>query len=133
LFCFLFVCSSLPTDFFFCCFFVSFIIVGFLFLLLLLLSFFSFSLSILSSLPSSSSHPYSHPLHSPSFSCAKTHCSLLPQHILSPLTLSLSPAHTFPSHSPPTCHQDYCFLLYTHHSLNDLLYQLYTTPNSCNP
>jgi hypothetical protein len=93
---FLFVCSFLPIDFF---------------LLVLLLwvfyfyfySYYLFSLSILSTL-SSSSHPYTHPLHSPSFSCAKTHCSLQ-QLILSCLIHSLPSALTFSSNSPTTCHQ----------------------------
>jgi hypothetical protein len=71
---------------------------------------------MLSTKPSSSPHLYSQPLHSPSFSCAKTHCFPIPQLILCPLTHSLPPALTFPSDSPLTCQQTtpYSFILITH-------------------
>jgi hypothetical protein len=78
-----------------------------------------FPLSILSTSPSSSSHPYSHSLHSPSFSSAKMHCSPPQQFILPLLThslplpspslpilpepvsrLSLSPIHSSPADQP---------------------------------
>jgi hypothetical protein len=77
---------------------VCFVIVGFLFLFLCLLSFF---LSILPTLPSWSSHPFSQPLHSSPFSCAKIHCSPSQQLILSLLTHCLP----LPSPSPPICSQ----------------------------
>jgi hypothetical protein len=53
-----------------------------------------------------------------------------------PTTLSapshpLSPhAFTYPSHPPPTC---YHTTLPPTHSATNILYQLYTTPNPCNP
>jgi hypothetical protein len=57
-------------------------------------------------LPSSSSHPSWLPLHSPSFSCAKIHCSP-PQQLVLPLLI-----HSLPQPSPSplilphsTCHQ----------------------------
>jgi hypothetical protein len=75
---------------------VTFVIVGFLFLLLPHYLFF-FSLSTLSTLPSSSSHPYSHPLHSPSFYCAKNPVPLS-NNSFCPL---LSTLFLQPSPSPP--------------------------------
>jgi hypothetical protein len=71
--------------------FVCYIVVGSLFLFLL------FFLSVLTNLPSLSSHPYSHPLQTPSFSCAKMHCSLSQLLFLPLLIHSL----TLPSPSPP--------------------------------
>jgi hypothetical protein len=77
-----------------CFLFVSVIIVGFLFLFL-----FSFFLSILSALPSPSSHLYSHSLHSPSFSFPTTLSD--PSQLLSPpfsppppFLLNLSPHYS---------------------------------------
>jgi hypothetical protein len=75
--------------------------VGCLFLFL-----FSFFLSVLSTSPSLSSHPYSHPLHSPYLSCATIHCC--PSQLLFlPLLTHSPPAFTSSSSSqpPPTCHQ----------------------------
>jgi hypothetical protein len=110
----------------------------FLFVLLLWVFYFYFYLyclfflSILSTLPSSSSHPSSHPLHSPSLYCAKIHCSpskllipplhthslplSLPSPSILPQTvkrLPLPPIHSPPADQPtiPTLHN----------------------PNSCNP
>jgi hypothetical protein len=124
-FSFFFVCSFFPVDFF--CLFVCFVIVGFLVLFLLSSFFF---LSILSTLPSLSSHPYSPPLHFPSFSCAKIHWSP-PQWRRPLLTHSNPPALTFPSHylQPVTRLPS---LLHTHRLLTNLLCQLDTTPNPCN-
>jgi hypothetical protein len=80
--------------------FVCFIIVSFFILFLFLFPFYSyytinFTITIFSSLLS--------PLHSPSFSCAKIHCSHS-QLLFLPLLTHSPPALTFPSHSPPTCH-----------------------------
>jgi hypothetical protein len=93
--------------------------------------FYSYFLSKLSTLPSPSSYPYSHPLHCPS-SCAKIHCSLaqllflpllihslLCPHLPFPFSLNLSP--------------DYLSLLHTPHLLTNLLHQLYITTTPCNP
>jgi hypothetical protein len=63
-----------------------------------------FFLSILSTLPSSSSHPYSHPTHSSSFSCAKIYCSC-PNNLFFPFSPTHPPALTFPSISLTTCLQ----------------------------
>jgi hypothetical protein len=125
---YLFVCSFFSVGFFvFClfryCGFSIFIFIPIIFFL---------SLSILLTLPSSSSHPYSHPFHSPSFSCAKLHCSPPQHHVLPLLTHSLPPALTFPPIRPQPVTR--LLLPPTHSSLTDqILYQLYTTPNPCNP
>jgi hypothetical protein len=63
-----------------------------------------FCLSIQSTLPSSSSHPYSHLLHSPSFSCVTIHSSCS-QLLVLPLLIHLSPpVFTYHSKPCPTCH-----------------------------
>jgi hypothetical protein len=120
----LLVYLSFPIDFlrvFLCLFFVfvSFIIVGFLFLLLLLLLFFSF-------------YTISHPFHSPSVSCAKIIAPLSPTNhsAWSPPTLFLQPSHS-PSILPQPVTR--LPLLHIHHPLNNLLYQLYTTPTPAIP
>jgi hypothetical protein len=85
-----------------------------------------FPLSILSTLPPSSSHPYSHNLHSLTFSCTKIHCS--PSKLLFWLLL----IHTLPLPNlllpfSPNLSPDCPTLLHTHHLLKNLLHQLYTT------
>jgi hypothetical protein len=64
-----------------------------------------FFLPIQSTLPSLSSYSYTHPLQSPSFSCAKFNCFPPQQLDLHLLTHSLPPALTLLSHSTSTCHQ----------------------------
>jgi hypothetical protein len=71
------------------------------------------------------------PPHFPSFSCATIHCFpsqllFLPLFIHSFPCLQLA-LLSFPNQSP-----HYPFLLYIHHPLTSLLYQLYTTPAPCN-
>jgi hypothetical protein len=116
---------------------------GFLFLFLFL---FSFLLSVLSNSPSRLSHPYSHRLHSPSFSCATIHCSpsqllflpllihsvplssppppILPQQVT---TLLLPPTHSPPADQPtvPT--------LYNPNPLQSLIEAPYTTTAKIHP
>jgi len=87
-----FICSLSSVDFF-SFFFCFFCYCGFSISILIPIVFF---LSILTTLPSPSSHQYSHPFHSPSFSCAKIHCSSPQQLILPLLTHSLP----LPSPSP---------------------------------
>jgi hypothetical protein len=113
-----------------CFLFVCLTIVGFLFLFLFLFSF--FFLSVLSTLPTLSSHPYSHPLHSSSFSCAKIHCSPS-NYSFCPFSSTLSPCPRFPFPFSSNLSLDYTNLLHTHHLQTNLLYQLYTIPTTCNP
>jgi hypothetical protein len=103
---FLFVCSFLPDDFFGYLLLVLLVLLLwiFFFLFLFLLSF--ISLSMLSTLPSSSSHPYSIPLHFPSFSYAKyitplSNNSFCPSHPLS------SPSPHLPLPFSPNLSPDY--------------------------
>jgi hypothetical protein len=98
-FCFcLFVCSFFPLIS------LRFFLFGWLVWFSIFTSFLlSFFLSILSTFPSSSSRPYSHPFHSPS--CAKIICPPPPNNSFCPFLPTLSLALTFPSHSSPTCHQ----------------------------
>jgi hypothetical protein len=85
----------------------------------LFLFLFSFSLSTLLTLPSPP-YPYSHPLHFPSLSCAKFHCSTSQLFFLSLLI------HSFPLPAPsPTIPPQ---PVTTHHLLTNLLYKLHTTP-----
>jgi hypothetical protein len=116
-----------------CGFFISIFIPIFFFLL---------------SLPSPSSHPYSHPFHSSSFSCAKTHCSpsqllFLPLRIHSqplpstspsilpqPVTrLPLPPTYSSPADQPiiPTWHN-----LNSLYSLTQATYTTEIHPNTHN-
>jgi hypothetical protein len=127
LFCFfLFVHLSLLISFIFCCCLLLLVLLLWVFYFYFYSYF--FSLSILSTLPSLSSHLYSYSLHSSSFSCAKTHCPPLQRLILPPHPLS-SPSLHLPLPFSPNLSPDYASLLHTHHPLNNLLYQLYTTPN----
>jgi hypothetical protein len=117
------VCFFLCFPQFFVCFVIVWIPFWFIFLF--------FPLSILSTLPSSSSHPHSQPLHFPSFSCAKVHCSPSQQLALPLLTHSFS----WPSLSPPilpNLSPDCPFLLHTHYLMINPLYQLHKTLNPCN-
>jgi hypothetical protein len=112
---------------------------GFKFLFL-----FYFFLSILSTLPSSSSHPYS-PLHSSSF-CAKLHCSpsqllFLPFLLHSQLPPSPSPPilpqpvsriPLPPTHSPPA-DQPTTPILHNPNSLQYLIQAPYTTTTEIYP
>jgi hypothetical protein len=104
--------------FFVVCLFVILLWV-FLFLFLYLFSFF---VSILSTSPSLSSYPYSHPLHSPS--PVLQSIALLPDYSF--FLFILSPCIHLPFLSSLTCHQT-TPPSYTHAD------QLYTTPNPCNP
>jgi hypothetical protein len=93
---------------------------------------FFFFLSILSTSPSSSSHPYSQLLHSSSFSWANIHCSPSQLLFLSLLILSFP----LPTLSLPIFLKHVTRLAphtHTHHLLTNLLYQLYTTLTPCNP
>jgi hypothetical protein len=125
LFLILFFCLFTFSWWFFCCFFAClFCYYGFSIFISFPTIFF---LSILSTLPSSFSHPYCHPLHSPSFSWAKICCSLSQQLILPLLTHSLPlPSPSSPFLPQPVTH-------HTHHPLTNLQYQLYTIPDSWNP
>jgi hypothetical protein len=103
-------CFFIVVFFLLFCLFVCYIIVGFYFYSNIL-----FFLSVLSTSPSLSSHPSSHPLPSPSFSCATIHYSSSQLLFLSFLIHSLSlpspppsilpqPVTTLPippTHSPP--------------------------------
>jgi hypothetical protein len=89
-----------------------------------------FFLSILSTSPSLSSHPFSQPLHSPSFFCATFHCSPSRLFFLPLLIHSFPHLHLLLPSSPnlsPHCPS----LLHTHHLWTNLPYQLNTTPIPC--
>jgi hypothetical protein len=95
-FCFLFV-HFFPLIFL--CFFIClFCYCGFSILISITIIFF---LSILSTLPLSSSHPYSNPLHSPSFSWAKIHCSPSTTHSVHSHPLFPQPSPSLPTGSQP--------------------------------
>jgi hypothetical protein len=121
------------------CFFVCCILIifscYFLFILLLWVFdfyFYSYFLSIISTLQlSSCAHPYSHPLHSPSFFCTKIHCSPSLLLFLPPLIYSLPLTTPSPLNLPQTVTR-LLFPLHTDHLLTNLLY-LYTTPTLWNP
>jgi hypothetical protein len=112
-------------NFFSCCF-VCLIIVGFY---LYFYSYFLFFLSILSTLPSSSSHRHSHFLHSPSLSCAKIHRRFLPNSFVCPFSSIFSPCAHLPQPFSPNLSSGYPSLLCTHHLLTNLLYQLLHNPS----
>jgi hypothetical protein len=95
-------------------------------------SYYLFSLSVISTLPPSSSHSYSHPLHSPSFSCANI-IALLPKNSFCPFSPTLSLCPHLPLPFSGNLSQDYPSFQHTHHLLTNLLYQLYTTSNPFNP
>jgi hypothetical protein len=59
--------------------------------------------------------------------------ALLPKYSFGPLSSSLSPCLHLLLWSSPNLSQDYHSLLYTHHLLTNLLYQLYIIPTPCNP
>jgi hypothetical protein len=90
---------------------------------------FLFFLSLLLTLPSSSSHPYSHPLHFPS-SYVKI-IALLPNYSFCPFS-SLFPPPYVPLPFSSNLSPHYPSLLHTHHLLTNLLYQHYTTPTPDN-
>jgi hypothetical protein len=131
--CFLSVCSSLPIDFFgfiFCLFyycgfsiFTFTPIIFFLFSLLFLYYQLNHHHPLIPTLTSFTLHPSPvlkliAPLSNNSF-CSSHPLSSPSPHLLLPFSPNLSP--------------DYPSLLHTHHPLNNLLYQLYTTPNPCSP
>jgi hypothetical protein len=91
-----FYCSW--TCFFSWFLFVCYIIVGFLFLFL-----FSFFLSVLSTLPSLSSHPYSHSFTLPPPPVLQS-IALLPNYSFCPFSSTLSPGLQPSAQPPPTCH-----------------------------
>jgi hypothetical protein len=112
------------------CFIFSFFGVLLLWVILFYFTFIS-TFSVLTS-PSLSSHPYSYSLHTPSFSCAKIHCS--PYQLL--FLIFLNYFHSclnLPLLSSPNLSLHYTSLLHTHHLLTSLLYQFYTTPTPAIP
>jgi hypothetical protein len=79
--------------------------------------------SVLLTLPSLFSYPYSYPPHFPSFSCATIHCSPLNYSFF---PFSSTPSPVFAPPFPPTC-PPYPSLLHIHHLLASLLYWQYTS------
>jgi hypothetical protein len=76
------------------------------------------------------SYSCSYPLYFPS-SCTTIHC--FPSHLLFlPLLIHSFPHIHLPLLSFPNLSSHYDSLLHTHHPLTSQLYQLYTTPSTCN-
>jgi hypothetical protein len=89
--------------------------VGFLFVCFIIVDFYfhSYFLSVLSTSPSLSFHPYSHPLHFPSFSCAIIHC--FPSQLLFlPLLIHSLPCIHLSLQTSPNLSPHYPSLLHTH-------------------
>jgi hypothetical protein len=59
--------------------------------------------------------------------------ALLPNNSFCLFSPTLSPYPHLPIPFSPNLSPDYPSLLYTYHPLTNLWYQLYTTPNPCNP
>jgi hypothetical protein len=87
-----------------------------------------FFVSILPTLPSSSSHSHSHPLHSLSFSCAKS-IALLPNNSFCLFSSTLFSCPHCPLLFSPYLSPDYSSLLHNHCPLTNLLYN-FTQPQA---
>jgi hypothetical protein len=103
-----------------------------MFLFFLFLSFFlSFFIPALLTPSSLFCYPYSHSLHSPSFSCTIIHCS--PSQLLFlPLLIHSFPCLHLPFRYSPNLSPYYPSFLHIHHLLISLLYPLHTIPAPCN-
>jgi hypothetical protein len=125
-----FYCSWTLWGFFWFFFlFVCYIIVGFLFLFLFLFSFFFLYYQL-----------HHHYLLIPTLtlftlppSPVLQSIALLPNYSFCPISSALSPCPHIPLPSSTNLSPYHPSLLHTHHLLTNLLYQLYTNPNPCNP
>jgi hypothetical protein len=109
--------------------FVCFVIVGFLsFLFLLSLFFFLYYQLYHHHLLIPTLTPFTLPP-----SLVPKSITVFPNNLFCPFSPTLSPCSHLLSPFSLNLPPDYSSLLYTHHALTNLVYQIYTTPTPCNP
>jgi hypothetical protein len=119
-----FYCTESGVYLFIYCLFVFYINMGFYFY------FYSYFLSVLLTLPSLSSCPYSHPFSLPPSPVLKS-IALLPNNSFCSYSFTLCSCPHILFHSPPTYNQTIPSSYTLYHLLTNPLYQLYTTSILC--